>query len=508
MSQIEAADTEFFTVTYMKSDPKRKQRGPGNHLKFDLKNTNILVQMSEEIMRTNSGFPMEKLKKFSQGKTDDAEFFTSSYLKNGQKTKFGTPNSVEVEQVNWFRSGLKKPNQVQKAPIIDEEEEESVDSRDRIQKNYYSNFANSSDTDDSRSLIPRARSKSKLGYPISSHGRFKNQRSESNNFQKSARDDAIEAVTQLEPLRIDDPPFDFQKNPNLRISTVSIESEVDLPKFGEEKNLAKQLQSMHGNGFKKQFPHLPPPYVSMRGEFESDYQRDLRKRPSATRKKSFGSDYASDEPLLNFERERNVNADYPKYESLDRKRRSSRDDRDRRSRDRERDRDRNRRRRRERSYSDYETSSDEENDWNDNHSKTANKINTLNSQALNSALIVGNFITVKTEIERLQFCYNHCIDMDSENCFEILREQERSKDFCMLYIRYLKMVLASTSIVLQIIYGMMDISLVVERKEDANDDLTEEEQEIKMDNRRNFTFGLGVVGLFIALVNYVITAFE
>lgn len=78
----------------------------------------------------------------------------------------------------------------------------------------------------------------------------------------------------------------------------------------------------------------------------------------------------------------------------------------------------------------------------------------------------------------------------------------------MLYVRYLKMSLASISIVLQIIYGMMDISLVVERKEDANDDLTDEEQEIKMDNRRNFTFGLGVVGLFIALVNYVITAFE
>ena len=72
---------------------------------------------------------------------------------------------------------------------------------------------------------------------------------------------------------MDDPPFDFQKNPNLRISTISIESEVDLPKFGEERNLAKQLRAMDGNGFKKQFPHLPPPYVSMRGEFESDFQR-------------------------------------------------------------------------------------------------------------------------------------------------------------------------------------------------------------------------------------------
>ena len=108
-------------------------------------------------MRNNSGFPMEKLKKFSQGKTDDAEFFTSSYLKNGQKTKFGTPNSVEVEQVNWFRSGLKKPSQNQKTPIIEEEEEEeSNDSRDR-QKNYYSNFTANSDTDDSRSVLPRSK---------------------------------------------------------------------------------------------------------------------------------------------------------------------------------------------------------------------------------------------------------------------------------------------------------------------------------------------------------------
>ena len=75
---------------------------------------------------------------------------------------------------------------------------------------------------------------------------------------------------------------------------------MDLPKFGEEKNLAKQLQSMHGNGFKKQFPHLPPPYVSMRGEFESDYQRGifLEKKARINKKIRENFAWAASQPFI------------------------------------------------------------------------------------------------------------------------------------------------------------------------------------------------------------------
>ena len=112
-------------------------------------------------MKNKTGFPVEKLKNLSQGGSDDSEFFTSSYLKNGKKSKFGTPDGMEIEQVNWFRSGLKKGKN-QKNQIIEEEEEvfddeeleeESFeDPREKNQRNHYRNFKSDSDEGSSGGL--------------------------------------------------------------------------------------------------------------------------------------------------------------------------------------------------------------------------------------------------------------------------------------------------------------------------------------------------------------------
>ena len=72
----------------------------------------------------------------------------------------------------------------------------------------------------------------------------------------------------------------------------------------------------------------------------------------------------------------------------------------------------------------------------------------------------------------------------------------------------LKLVLASVSIFLQILFGMIEISLLIEQKEDAKHELTEEEQEEKMQNRKKSLFTRGVMGLLIAMINYTIAAFE
>ena len=72
----------------------------------------------------------------------------------------------------------------------------------------------------------------------------------------------------------------------------------------------------------------------------------------------------------------------------------------------------------------------------------------------------------------------------------------------------LKMSLAALSIVLQVVYGFIDIVLIVEKQEDEKDGLESEEVLEKMEKRVWITFIAGVLGLLISIVNYVIAAFE
>lgn len=72
----------------------------------------------------------------------------------------------------------------------------------------------------------------------------------------------------------------------------------------------------------------------------------------------------------------------------------------------------------------------------------------------------------------------------------------------------LKMSLAGISIVLQVVYGFIDIVLIVEKQEDEKDGLESDEVAEKMEKRVWITFIAGVLGLFISIVNYVIAAFE
>ena len=141
--------------------------------------------------------------------------------------------------------------------------------------------------------------------------------------------------------------------------------------------------------------------------------------------------------------------------------------------------------------------------------QTARKMNTFNAQALNSALVVGNFIMLKTEIEKLNFCERTCEDnIESETCQIYLSNQGREAYYCQRYPIVLKIVLACISIVLQVIYGFIDISLVVEKQEDEAQGMDKKAIEQKMQTRAWTSFTAAVLGLFISIVNYVMAAFE
>ncbi|CAG5103074.1 Oidioi.mRNA.OKI2018_I69.chr1.g602.t1.cds [Oikopleura dioica] len=141
--------------------------------------------------------------------------------------------------------------------------------------------------------------------------------------------------------------------------------------------------------------------------------------------------------------------------------------------------------------------------------KTARKMNAFNTAALNSALVVGNFIMLKNEIEKYTFCGRICDhDLSGEECRATLASQQRTVYYCEDYPMLLKMSLAALSIVLQVVYGFIDIVLIVEKQEDEKDGLETEEVLEKMEKRVWITFIAGVLGLLISIVNYVIAAFE
>ena len=49
---------------------------------------------------------------------------------------------------------------------------------------------------------------------------------------------------------------------------------------------------------------------------------------------------------------------------------------------------------------------------------------------------------------------------------------------------------------------------MVEKRQDENAGLDEDEMEEKMQNRTTYTYCIGTIGLFISVVNYLLTAFE
>jgi len=61
---------------------------------------------------------------------------------------------------------------------------------------------------------------------------------------------------------------------------------------------------------------------------------------------------------------------------------------------------------------------------------------------------------------------------------------------------------------LQVIYGFIDISLVVEKQEDEGQGMDKKAIEQKMQTRAWTSFTAAVLGLFISIVNYVMAAFE
>ncbi|CAG5078504.1 Oidioi.mRNA.OKI2018_I69.PAR.g9005.t1.cds [Oikopleura dioica] len=133
---------------------------------------------------------------------------------------------------------------------------------------------------------------------------------------------------------------------------------------------------------------------------------------------------------------------------------------------------------------------------------------TLNSQALNSALVVGNFIMLKNEIEKRYYCRRTCERLDEDTCSETIRQTGRPDYYCEEYIIMLKLALSVISILLQVMYGFFEISLLVEKKQDEDAGLTEEEIEEKGKKRLKTSFTSGTVALFISVVNYFIAAFE
>ena len=72
----------------------------------------------------------------------------------------------------------------------------------------------------------------------------------------------------------------------------------------------------------------------------------------------------------------------------------------------------------------------------------------------------------------------------------------------------LKLALSVISILLQVMYGFFEISLLVEKKQDEDAGLTEEEIDEKGKKRLKTSFTSGTVALFISVVNYFIAAFE
>ena len=80
--------------------------------------------------------------------------------------------------------------------------------------------------------------------------------------------------------------------------------------------------------------------------------------------------------------------------------------------------------------------------------------------------------------------------------------------YCEEYIIMLKLALSVISILLQVMYGFFEISLLVEKKQDEDAGLTEEEIDEKGKKRLKTSFTSGTVALFISVVNYFIAAFE
>ena len=130
-------------------------------------------------------------------------------------------------------------------------------------------------------------------------------------------------------------------------------------------------------------------------------------------------------------------------------------------------------------------------------------------------------IAFRNEIEKLDYCNAYCLDQFSQECYDKLEGKgsplvktifvmisERLKTYCLRYPIYFKIALSTISIILQAIYGMMDISLIVEKRQDEADGLDDDEIEEKMRNRRTYTYWIGTIGLLISVTNYLLTAFE